>query len=229
MRNYILFDTNVRESLKPFTFTRPVSEIRCGILTITEKWNKRLNAVCSFKTANYLQIKYTQKLTDDNVYINSSIFPTDELVVAVTELPKNTALVNADGWIAVRVEKMEDETVIDSLEKIQFDGKCKRLEHLWNIFQFNPEEINSDFEIVTKGRRSQPLSTTNRVLCPENVFVEEGAKVEFSIINASEGKVYIGKDAEIWENAVIRAPFAMNEHAVVKMSAKIYEGTTIGP
>ena len=124
---------------------------------------------------------------------------------------------------------MEDETVIDSLEKIQFDGKCKRLEHLWNIFQFNPEEINSDFEIVTKGRRSQPLSTTNRVLCPENVFVEEGAKVEFSIINASEGKVYIGKDAEIWENAVIRAPFAMNEHAVVKMSAKIYEGTTIGP
>ena len=142
---------------------------------------------------------------------------------------KNTALVNADGWIAVRVEKMEDETVIDSLEKIQFDGKCKRLEHLWNIFQFNPEEINSDFEIVTKGRRSQPLSATNRVLCPENVFVEEGAKVEFSIINASEGKVYIGKDAEIWENAVIRAPFAMNEHAVVKMSAKIYEGTTIGP
>ena len=121
-----------------------------------------------------MQIKYTQKLTDDNVYINSSIFPTEELVGAVTNLPKNTALVNADGWIAVRVEKMEDETVIDSLEKIQFDGKCKRLEHLWNIFQFNPEEINSDFEIVTKGRRSQPLSTTNRVLCPENVFVEEG-------------------------------------------------------
>lgn len=229
MRNYILFDTNVRESLKPFTFTRPVSEIRCGILTITEKWNKRLDAVCSFRTANYLQIKYTQKLTDDNVYINSSVFPTEELVGAVTNLPKNTALVNADGWIAVRVEKMEDETAIDSLEKIQFDGTCKRLEHLWNIFQFNPEEINSDFEIVTKGRRSQPISSTNRVLCPENVFVEEGAKVEFSIINASEGKVYIGKDAEIWENAVIRAPFAMNEHAVVKMSAKIYEGTTIGP
>ena len=229
MRNYILYDTIVRESLKPFTFTRPVSEIRCGILTITEKWNKRLNTVCSFKTANYLQTKYTQKLTDDNVYINSSVFPTEELVNAVTNLPKNSALVNADGWIAVSVEKMEDEAIVDSLEKIQFDGTCKRLEHLWNIFQYNPEEINSDFELVTKGRRSQPLSGTNRVLCPENVFVEEGAKVEFSIINASEGKVYIGKDAEIWENAVIRAPFAMNEHAVVKMSAKIYEGTTIGP
>ena len=94
MRNYILFDTNVRESLKPFTFTRPVSEIRCGILTITEKWNKRLDAVCSFRTANYLQIKYTQKLTDDNVYINSSVFPTEELVGAVTNLPKNTALVD---------------------------------------------------------------------------------------------------------------------------------------
>ncbi len=229
MKNYILFDTKIREALKPFTFTRPVSEIRCGILTITEKWNRRLQTNCSFKTAEYLQTKFKLLLGNDNVFINSSIFPTNEIVKAVFDLPQNSVLISDKTWIAAHVQNLNSEEELEKLSKISFSGECKQLEHIWNIFQFNPDEINIDFDLVTAGRKSQNISETNRVLCPENVFVEEGAKIEFAIINASEGKVYIGKDAEIWENATIRAPFAMNEHAVVKMSAKIYEGTTIGP
>jgi UDP-N-acetylglucosamine diphosphorylase/glucosamine-1-phosphate N-acetyltransferase len=229
MKNFILFDTQVRDALKPFTFTRPVSEIRCGILTITEKWNKRLQTTCSFKTADYLQTKFQLHETEDNIYINSAVFPTQEIAEAVLNLAENAVLTTEKSWIAARVKSLHDETDLSSLQQIPFSGECKQLEHIWNIFQFNPDEINADFELVTAGRHSQKLSETNRVICPENVFVEEGASVEFAIINASGGKVYIGKEAEIWENAVIRAPFAMNEHAVVKMSAKIYEGTTIGP
>ncbi|MBP5371090.1 MAG: GlmU family protein [Bacteroidales bacterium] len=229
MKNYILFDTIVREALKPFTFTRPVSEIRCGIVTITEKWNRRLHTNCSFKTADYLQVKYPLHKTEDNIYINSSVFPTEEMVSAVENLPQNAVLQSNTTWIAARAAHLENENELEQMTKIPFSGECKHLEHIWNIFQFNPDEINADFELVTAGKTSQKLNETNRVLCPENVFVEEGAKVNFAIINASEGKVYIGKDAEIWENATIRAPFAMNEHAIVKMSAKIYEGTTIGP
>lgn len=229
MKNYILFDTQVREALKPFTFTRPVSEIRCGILTITEKWDLLLQTKCTFKTANYLQEKYRLQESDDNVFINSAVFPNKEIVAAVSDLAENSVLATENSWIAARVSKLNSESEIENLKKVAYSGAVKKLEHIWNIFQFNPDEINSDFELVTAGRKSQKISETNRVLCPENVFVEEGAKVEFAIINASEGKVYIGKDAEIWENAVVRAPFAMNEHAVVKMSAKIYEGTTIGP
>ncbi len=227
--NYILFDTTIRNSLKPFTFTRPVSEIRCGILTITEKWNRRLQTTCSFKTEDYLQQKYKLVKKVDNTYINSSVFPTKDIVEIVKQLPSNTALFAENLWIAARVETLEEETELLNLEKVQFGGDCKSLQHIWNIFQFNPEEINEDFDLVTLGKKSQPISVTNRVICPENVFIEEGASVEFALINASLGKVYVGKGAEVWENAVIRAPFAMNEHAVVKMSAKIYEGTTIGP
>ncbi|MCQ2606462.1 MAG: GlmU family protein [Bacteroidales bacterium] len=229
MKNYILFDTKVRESLKPFTFTRPISEIRCGILTITEKWNRMLQTTCSFKTEDYLQAKYALQLADENVFINSSIIPTKELVNEVCSLKKNTSLYAGELWVATNTAEMQSEEDAGKYEKIQATGSCKQLAHLWNIFQFNPDEINADFELVTAGRKSQPINETNRVLCPENVFIEEGAKVDFAIINASAGKVYIGKDAEVWENAVIRAPFAMNEHSVVKMSAKIYEGTTIGP
>lgn len=230
MKNYILFDTAIREDLKPFTFTRPVSEIRCGILTITEKWNKRLQTTCSFKTKEYLQQKYSLRLEADNVYINSSVFPTDSMVEAVQNLSEDSVLLAQDStWIAARVAHLENDSELSGLKSVLYSGECKHLQHIWNIFQFNPDEINVDFDIVTKGRVSQKISETNRVICPENIFVEEGASIEYAIINASAGKVYIGNNAEIWENAVIRAPFAMNEHAVVKMSAKIYEGTTIGP
>lgn len=151
------------------------------------------------------------------------------IVESVENLTPNTALFAENVWIAARVTNLESETDVLGLKRINYDGDCKSLQHIWNIFQFNPDEIDADFELVTSGRVSQPISVTNRVICPANVFIEEGASVEFAIINASAGKVYIGKNAEVWENAVVRAPFAMNEHAVVKMSAKIYEGTTIGP
>ena len=164
------------------------------------------------------------------MYINSSVFPTDSMVEAVQNLSEDSVLLAQDStWIAARVAHLENDSELSGLKSVLYSGECKHLQHIWNIFQFNPDEINVDFDIVTKGRVSQKISETNRVICPENIFVEEGASIEYAIINASAGKVYIGNNAEIWENAVIRAPFAMNEHAVVKMSAKIYEGTTIGP
>ena len=229
MINYILFDTKVREALKPFTFTRPVSEIRCGIITLTEKWNRRLSTKCSFKTADYLQSKYPLHIESDNVYINSSVFPNNEIVEAIQQLPTNSVLMSGETWIAVRCSELKSEDEVANYMLVQFFGVRKSLENVWNIFQFNPDEIEADFSLITFGRVSQKLNETNRVICPENVFVEEGATVDYAIINASGGKVYIGAHAEIWENAVIRGPFAMKEHAVVKMSAKIYEGTTIGP
>ncbi|MGL5234723.1 MAG: glucose-1-phosphate thymidylyltransferase, partial [Empedobacter falsenii] len=103
------------------------------------------------------------------------------------------------------------------------------LQHSWDLFTYNFQAIEFDFDLVTKGRTSQPISTTNQVLAPEKIFIEEGAKVEFSILNASEGPIYIGKDAEIMEGSMIRGGLALCEHATVKMGAKIYPGTTIGP
>ena len=152
MKNYVLFDTSVREALKPFTFTRPVSEIRCGIVTITEKWNRWLHTTCSFKTADYLQVKYSLQQTDDNVYINSSVFPTAEIVAAVEALPENSVLQAENVWIAARAANLEHEDDVAQLTTVPFSGTCKCLERIWHIFQFNPDEINADFELVTAGR-----------------------------------------------------------------------------
>ncbi|MCL2329064.1 MAG: GlmU family protein [Bacteroidetes bacterium] len=221
--NYILFDTPDREQLKPFTFTRPIAELRCGILRISEKWNLRLQTTCSWKTQDYLQQKFPLVTAADNVFINATVLPTDELVTAIQNLQENTAIVKNGELIAARCKKYENATLT------RFGGELQHIRHPWHIFMYNGKQINVDFELLTAGRTSQKLSNTNTVLGEENIFVEEGAEVECAILNARNGKMYIGKNAHIMEGAIIRAPFALCEHATVKIAAKIYEDCTIGP
>ncbi len=106
---------------------------------------------------------------------------------------------------------------------------CKTIQFAWDIFLLNDWALKKDFELLTNGRQSQKLSSTNQAISPENIFVEEGAEVECAVINASTGPVYIGKNATIMEGCVIRGPFAMCEGATLKMGAKVYGATTIGP
>jgi UDP-N-acetylglucosamine diphosphorylase/glucosamine-1-phosphate N-acetyltransferase len=228
--NYILFDTPDSEQLKPLTFTRPIAELRCGILRISEKWNLRLHTTCSWKTQDYLQEKFPLVTTADNIYINATILPTTNLVAAIQNLQANQALVKHGECIAMRGENYEG-VVAENLEatRIEFHGELQHIRHPWHIFMYNGEQINVDFEILTKGRISQKLSNTNTILGEENIFVEEGAEVECALLNARNGKIYIGKDAHIMEGAIIRAPFALCEHATIKMAAKIYEDCTVGP
>ncbi len=226
--NYILFDSSESEQLKPLTFTRPVAELRCGILRISEKWNLRLQTTCSWKTQDYLQEKFPLVATDDNVLINASVLPTDELVAEIQHLQEKSVLIKNNEVLAMRCS-YEDFTTVQTLATIEFAGELRHIRHPWHLFMYNGEQINVDFELLTAGRTSQKLSETNTVLGEENIFVEEGAEVECAILNARGGKMYIGKDAHIMEGAVIRAPFALCEHATVKMLAKIYEDCTVGP
>lgn len=238
--NYILFDTAAHEQLKPLTFTRPIAELRCGILRISEKWNLHLHTTCSWKTQDYLQQKFPLVTTDDTVFINATVLPTDELVLAIRNLQKATALMKNGELIAARCENYENivsrastteqvETSKFPIATLEFLGELQQIRHPWHIFMYNGEQINVDFELLTTGRTSQKLSGTNTVLGAENIFVEEGAEVECAVLNARNGKMYIGKNAHIMEGAVIRAPFALCEHATIKMAAKIYEDCTVGP
>ena len=220
--NYILFDDS-REDLLPLTFTRPVSQIRVGILTITEKWEKYLSAKCSFFTEDYLRQKFPLNSTQDNCWINGSICPNAELVKAIHSLEENQCLKQDDTLIAYRSEQGNPE------ESISFQGSFVRISQLWHIFEYNDVCIKSDFELLTKGRKSQAISKTNACTRPENIFIEEGAKVEHAILNASNGPIYVGKDAEIMEGSIVRGPLAMCENSVLKLGAKIYGATTLGP
>jgi UDP-N-acetylglucosamine diphosphorylase/glucosamine-1-phosphate N-acetyltransferase len=227
--NYILFDDASRESLKPLTYIRPVCEIRVGILTIREKWEKYLGEKTSTMTEDYLTVKYPAELSDAMMLINGSICPTPALVERIKSLQTGQTLVCGDNIVAMFKTKEEFLSEEDNSEEIKIEEDFIKIVNTWDIFVYNDRALREDFELLTKGRKSAPLSETNRVLGQENIFVEEGAVVECATLNAKEGPIYIGKDAEIMENSVVRGPFAMCEHSVLKLGAKIYGATTLGP
>ncbi|MBO4541715.1 MAG: GlmU family protein [Bacteroidales bacterium] len=225
----VLFDNQHRSDLLPLTFTRPQADIRVGIMTIREKWEKHLHAVTSTYTQNYLSAKFPMEIGSDYLFINASICPTDDLVEKILQLQMGQSLVKEEEKIAHRLPSLPSSLDEYEGEKVSYQGEYTAIYHLWDIFTCNESELRADFDILTKGRISQPLSDSNRVFCPENVFVEEGAVIECAVINAKDAKVYIGKDAEVMENSVIRGSVALLEHAQIKVGAKIYGATTIGP
>ena len=232
--NYILFDESVvRTNLLPLTFVRPVADIRIGILTIREKWEKRLKATTSSLTDSYLAAKYPIIKEAENILINGSICPTDEIIEAIRNLKPNQTIIHNDTIIALHVTEEDLDSLGDAssegIEEIFINEAPMKINHTWEIFAKNDAAIEEDFKLLTKGRKSQPISDTNRVIGSDRIFIEKGAKIECAILNASTGPIYIGKDAEVMEGAVIRGPFALCEHAQVKMAAKIYGPTTVGP
>jgi UDP-N-acetylglucosamine diphosphorylase/glucosamine-1-phosphate N-acetyltransferase len=227
--NYILFDGPVRNALLPFTFTRPVADIRVGILTIREKWEKYLGYTTTTLTEEYLMDKYPMVEMEENIMINASFLPAEDLAEMVQALEENQAIFMGDEVIAFYTKDTQEEVDFDLYDVIEYTGDCLRIENPWDIFQKNDAAIREDFELLTEGRISQPIPAGVNVIAPENIFIEEGAKMHFVTLNASTGPIYIGKDSEIMECSVIRGPFALCEGAQVKLATKVYGATTVGP
>ena len=227
--NYILSDGPQRKALLPFTYTRPVAEIRIGILTIKEKWEKYLQTGTSFKTEDYLSEKYAMVNAEENVVITASFLPNESLVALILSLKENEVIFYKDRVVAYRTKNAERAVDFSNYKRIEFENDMLTVDYTWDIFSKNGEALQADFDLITEGRKSAPISNTNKVVCPENVFLEEGASVEYSILNANDGPIYVGKNAEIWEGGLIRGALALCEKAVVKMGAKIYGPTTVGP
>lgn len=227
--NYILFDGPVRNSLLPFTFTRPVADIRVGILTIREKWEAFLGYATTTVTEDYLTDMFPMVEMEENILINASFLPNEELVAKIKDLGEGEAVFCNDEVVAFYTREDQADVDLETYKVHEYTGDCIRIAHTWDIFSKNGDAIKADFELLTRDRKSARLSETNRVIAPENIFVEEGAKIECAILNASTGPIYIGKDAEVMEGSIIRGPFALGEGSVVKMGAKIYGPTTIGP
>ncbi|WP_418602956.1 GlmU family protein [Hwangdonia sp.] len=227
--NYILFDGPSRINLLPFTFTRPVADIRVGILTIREKWETYLGSTITTVTEDYLSDKYPMVEMDENVMINASYLPNETLVYLVENLKENQAIFDGESVVAFYAKDTQEDIDFDTYESVELNSDVIKIEHTWDIFSKNGEAIQEDFNIVTKNRKSQPISSTNNIVAPEHIFIEEGATVEFATLNASLGPIYIGKDAVIMEGALIRGPLALCDRAGIKMGTKIYGPTTIGP
>lgn len=235
MENIILFDNETREHLLPFTYTRPVCEIRVGILTIREKWERWLKGNASYITQDYLSEKYDITIAEKNYIVNGSVLPSDELMDIINSMKNNVALLKNGELIVAKLDKAQFSLLMDDDEIEELDGyeigdmPLLKIDHLWDIFKINDAAIRSDFDLLTKGRTSQKLSDNNLVIGTGDIFVEEGASVEGAILNTKTGPIYIGKDAEIMEGSAIRGPFALCDGATLKLNAKVYGPTTIGP
>ncbi|MDA9257638.1 GlmU family protein [Polaribacter sp.] len=227
--NYILFDGEVRNSLLPFTYTRPVAEIRIGILTLREKWEKHLGLTTTTITEEYLEEKYPMVELEENIMINASFIPTVALVAQVKKLKANEAIFKGDDVIAFFTTDSQEEINFEAYQQYDFDEELLQVKNTWDIFSLNDRAIQQDFDLITEDRTSQPIPEGVQAINPENIFIEEGAKLTFATLNATDGPIYIGENAEIMEGVVVRGALAMCENSVLKLGAKVYGATTIGP
>jgi len=224
-----LFDDSAWITLRPLTFTRPVADLRIGILTIAEKWNKYSGSVAGYRTAPYLSAKYPESSHADT-YVNSAICPDAALYDAVYSLNVGEVLMKDGLVIAYKPENGQYLALADvsPLKPVQFNSSCTRIVFPEDIFKFNDAELRKDFELLTKGRSSAALSGTNTVL-GDHIFIEKGVVAECSTFNTLNGPIYLGENAQVWEGCHIRGSFALCGNSQIKMGSKIYGQTTIGP
>ena len=226
----ILFDGDRRTALLPFTYTRPIADIRTGILTLKEKWEHRIGSPVSYLTEPYLQEKFPLQAGTDNLLIKGSLLADEALAKAVTRLESNQALFAGGALLACRSPRAEvPQDDLSGFQVIEYPHAVNEIRNTWDIFSMNGMALEADFELITHGRKSAPISNTNQLVGQERIFLEEGAVVEYSLLNASTGPIYIGREATVLEGCLIRGGFALGPHGVVKMGAKIYGPTTAGP
>ena len=227
--NAILFDGPERSQLLPFTYIRPVAELRIGIDTLIEKWNAFLNTTCSYATQEYLAPKFAIKRTALNYFINPSYIPTKILVDQIKELKENQILVCENKPVVFCTTHSDLPNDVSSFDAVLVKGELLHIESASDLFSKNAAVLVMDFDRLAHNKVSQPLDDSNRLIHPESIFVEPGAQVSCTVLNATDGPIYIGSDTQILEGSLLRGPIALCDKVMVKMGTKIYGGTTIGP
>jgi UDP-N-acetylglucosamine diphosphorylase/glucosamine-1-phosphate N-acetyltransferase len=235
----ILADDIYRDHLLPFTFTRPIAELRIGILTIRQKWERILSVdpdQTRFITDHFLQVKFPAPVQDSQevLVVNGALLPENEIIAAIQKLESGECLTWNDRVLAARVQisqlvNIERFKTPDGCKELVYRGEVFLVNRIHDLFRMNDWALRADFDLITQGRKSAVISSSNQVRNASMIFLEEGAVVENSIINASTGPVYVAAGAEIMEGCIIRGPFSLGEQAVLKMGAKVYGATTLGP
>ena len=229
--NIILFDGIYHKNLLPLTYTRPVCELRIGILTIKEKWEHYIENPIQVKTQDYLSKKFGSATEENSIGINGSILPSDDLMSSLLDLKNKQILTSKGKVIAINPLPLNSENIEEALSEykmVETKATFLQVENVWDLFKLNDEAIRADIELIKSEKTFVEASSTNQIL-GEDIYIEEGAKVECAILNTTSGPIYIAKGAEVMEGSILRGPIAVCENGAVKMGATIYGATTIGP
>lgn len=226
----VFSDAQYWEDFLPLTFTRPVSELRMGILTFQERWKKLLEIEdIAFLTEDYLQEKFKKPELKESLLIVPNFLPTESVLEQIKKIKQGEALIYQDEVIVAKLD-MKDFSLSKITKMIEVEGKLLFVKSPSDIFTYNQQFLDYDFELLTRDRKSQELSETNNFLGDKkDLFIEEGAEIEFATLNCKTGKIYVGKNAEIMEGTMIRGGLALCEGSKINMGAKVYGATTIGP
>ena len=225
----VLVDTNWKNFL-PVSFTRPVSQLRCGILNIYEKWEKLFNTDSVAVSEEYLNDKFFKEFDGGALIINSKVLPNQGLAEAIQCLGDKEILTSEQTWLAIRSEEGFNKDKWRDAKPVLYSGEFTTLENWWDLYKQNGPEIENDFTLITKGRISQSLSSSNTLIGSlDKLFIEEGAYIEGCTLNTDFGPIYIGKNVELMEGISIRGGFSVLEDSKIKLGAKIYGPTSIGP
>jgi UDP-N-acetylglucosamine diphosphorylase/glucosamine-1-phosphate N-acetyltransferase len=238
--NITLFDNFNRANLLPLAFTRNIADFRIGIFTISEKWQKFFNTKINHHSVDYLNQKFYKKDFKADFWVNSSLIPDKKLFDSISKLKENQVLVKENQIIAFSsqntslIDKLEksnceiqDNDLLSSETLINYADEVFQIKNLWDIFQENGKAIQLDFELL--GKKGIEGDVKHATLIGENIYIHPTAKVTAAILNSESGPIYIGEGAEVMEGSVVRGPFALCDHAQLKLSTKIYGPTTIGP
>jgi len=229
----VLFDNKFRDNLAPLSSNKAVADMRLGVLTIRERWSKLLNDTIYIHTSALLQPLYPVPAVDSHLWMDAAVLPTEELLRLIDGLKPGQALVDEIGLIAgvniLPFQSFDPKTSTSYFTELIQIEDIKRIEFPWDLIHLNGHFIKYDFKLITKGRKSQPISPTVQVVQSADIFIEEGAKLEFCTLNSTTGPIYIGKNAEVMEGTAIRGPFSLGDHSVLKMNSRVYGATTLGP
>lgn len=234
--NYILCDDpGIRAELLPLTFTRPVALLRIGIGTLREKWNFFLGEDSGFHVPKYLQAKFPFRQDEWNLLVNASFVPDAGLARAVASLPREEVLLAKGEWVAfwarrTEFHEWEQGVCFSGRKEVSYQGDCLQIRHLWDIFIRNGRQIEADFSTRLREKGDcLPCGTEVRRMGEFPVYAEEGAKADFSLLDTTEGPIFLGKGSRIMPGCYVKGPFALCEGALVKAGSKLYGGCTIGP
>ncbi|MBS1485997.1 MAG: GlmU family protein [Bacteroidetes bacterium] len=228
--NLILFDDpTIRTHLLPLAFTRPVAGMRVGILTIAEKWETRLKTKATYATEDYLSKKFSIKTSSANLWVNGALCPDENLIAAIAQLKTGDALLKNSKILAAHTEEDKLPEIAKG-KRIEYPNEITIIDRLWKIFQQNGNQIRSDFKLITANRQTNPIQDPHtRTYKPENIFIEEGVTLHAALLNAENGPIYLGKNSQVQEGAIVRGPFSLGEGAIINMGGKMRADTTVGP
>ena len=224
----ILFDTERRKNLYPLTYTKAIADIRFGMFTVKERWQRLWNEDVFIETEPYLQGLYPSFPEGVHTWINAAVLPFEETVNDIKRLQQGDVIEDETGWIACKGTGSNSRDVAEHSAMNFTTIKARWLTYAHEICAINETFIKSDFALITSNRETHPLPAGNQCLNRNHIFIEEGARIDFAIINAEKGPVYIGKNATIMEGSLLKGPLVIGDHSVVKMGSKLYGATSIG-